>query len=257
MRILKKIWWLPFAVYLVVMPAFITDIAYDTSCKKIEIDISDSLDYSFVTSEGIFSLIHNDGEKILGKLISEIKVKEIESRIRTIRELEKVEVYSTVDGVLHVEADQRDPLLRIMTTYGNSFYVDKHGVIIPYSDSYTPRLLVVSGNIDIPDEYISRGEINSAPDDELIKQVYKMAIFLNGDEFWSAQVEQVWVNNRNEFELVPRAGRHIIKFGGQNDMENKFRDIKAFYLEILPVIGWDKYREINLRYKGQIVCKKR
>jgi cell division protein FtsQ len=215
------------------------------------------MDYSFVTRAGIFSLIHNENEKVLGEVVRNLEVKKIESRIATIRELEKAEVYMTVDGILHVDADQRDPIMRVITTFGNSYYIDKHGIIIPHSESYTPRLVVISGNIELPDDCIGRGEIYSLPDNKLIKQAYKMAAFINNDDFWSSQIEQVFVNSKQEFELVPRVGRHIVKFGNQMRMENKFNDLKVFYLNALPEMGWEKYKEINLRYDGQIVCKKR
>ena len=35
----------------------------------------------------------------------------------------------------------------------------------------------------------------------------------------------------------------------------KFRKLLAFYRNIAPEKGWTRYSEVNLKYKGQIVCK--
>lgn len=40
-------------------------------------------------------------------------------------------------------------------------------------------------------------------------------------------------------------------------VNDKFTRLKIFYKEGLPYEGWDKYSEINLKYDGQIVCRKR
>ena len=37
--------------------------------------------------------------------------------------------------------------------------------------------------------------------------------------------------------------------------EQKFRKLLAFYRNIAPEKGWTRYSEVNLKYKGQIVCK--
>jgi cell division protein FtsQ len=39
-------------------------------------------------------------------------------------------------------------------------------------------------------------------------------------------------------------------------VREKFEKLKIFYREAIPYEGWDKYEEINLKFKRQIVCKK-
>jgi cell division protein FtsQ len=40
-------------------------------------------------------------------------------------------------------------------------------------------------------------------------------------------------------------------------LEEKLEQLKTFYKEAMPYEGWKKYRTISVKFKGQIVCKKK
>ena len=73
----------------------------------------------------------------LGKPVKDISVSEIESRINVLRELKEAEVYMTIDGTLHVYADQRNPVMRVMPDNGGDFFVDEDGVVVRKRNLYT------------------------------------------------------------------------------------------------------------------------
>jgi len=254
-RILAKIWWIPAALYLVIAPVFLGERIDETICREISINIKDSSEYSFVKSSDLFSMIHYQGNEVLGIGINAIDLEAVEAKISELRELHHAEVYRTIDGTLHVEADQRDPLLRVITAYGNSYYIDEYGMIIPHISDYTPRLLVVNGNIEVPDECIAGKPVNLLEEENILKKVFEMSSFIANDDFWSRQVEQVYINKQEELEIVPRVGQHIIRFGQVEDYMKKFSKLKTFYQTALPEVGWNRYREIDIRFENQIVCK--
>ncbi len=257
MRWLKLIWWFPLAIYMIVSPSFVADIAYRENCNRIEIDIKDSLDNALVSSDMLFSLIHNDDNLRLGTPMSEIDIESIETQLKEINELSSVEVYSTIDGTLHVEADQRDPIVRIITSYGNSYYIDDTGVIIDHSSDYTPRVLVVSGAISVPDKAINKGNVNSLAKTELLVEILDLVKEINSHDLWSSQFEQLWVSEDGNVELIPRVGNQVIKLGNPEGYRQRLKNLEAFYKDAIHDVGWNSYREINLMYEGQIVCKKR
>ena len=37
-------------------------------------------------------------------------------------------------------------------------------------------------------------------------------------------------------------------------LEDKFKRLELFYRYGLKKVGWDKYKTVNLSFKGQIVC---
>ena len=257
MNLIKKIWWLPLLIYMIISPSFISDKLYDGICRDISISVSDSVQYRFITSGKLLSMLQDEGPELLGARLGSINIREIESMLRQLRELETVEVYLTTDGVLHVEADQRDPLMRVISEYGNNYYIDKYGMVIPHSNIFTPRLTVVSGNIEVPDSCILGRSILEQEDNSRIKQAFRIIEFIYEDEFWSRQLEQIWINEVGDFELVPRVGDHIVKFGPPENYETKFNILRTFYDQSLPAAGWEKYEEIDMRFRGQLVCRKK
>ncbi len=257
MRIIRKIWWIPLVLYMIIMPSFISDKVFSENCRSISITIVDSASYRFITSAYINSMLQSENERILGRPINEISAGDIEDRVREIRELESVEVYKTADGVLHIEADQRNPVVRIITNYGNSYYLDNDGEIIPHSLVYTPRVIVVSGNIFVPDNSIAEGNIRSLAEENILKKILEIVKLINENEFWAGQIEQLWISEDGNIDIIPRVGNHVIKIGSPERFEKKLGYLEELYLQALPKAGWNKYREINLMYEGQIVCKKR
>ncbi|MBN2763484.1 MAG: hypothetical protein JXR41_10365, partial [Bacteroidales bacterium] len=89
-----------------------------------------------------------------------------------------------------------------------------------------------------------------------IYDVFKLARYIEQDEFWRAQIQQIYVTASGEFELIPRVGSHVIEFGRADAMEEKLYKLKLLYLQGFNKIGWNHYSRINLEYDNQIVCIK-
>jgi len=257
MRIVRKIWWLPLVVYMTIIPSFISDKVYNEACREIRINILDSTLYGFVSPGTLLSIIQADNTSLLGRKLNTIDLKDIEKNLSAVRELKGVEVYITVDGILHVDADQRDPVMRVITSYGNNYYIDKDGFVIPHSISYTPHLLVISGHIEVPDSCILGKSILEMDNELMVNKAFSIVKYINENEFWDRLFEQIWINEKDEIELVPRLGDQIIKFGDAGNYEWKFMVLESFYRQALPVMGWNKYDEIDLRFEGQLVCRKK
>jgi len=92
---------------------------------------------------------------------------------------------------------------------------------------------------------------------ELLPDLFRLVQFINGSKFWKAQIEQIYINQKKEIELVPRVGNHTIILGSVDDLREKFENLEAFYEQGLSKYGWNKYKTINLKFKNQIVCTKR
>ncbi len=257
MRLIKKIWWMPLVVYMTIIPSFMADRVYNEICHKIKISIIDSAEYRFITSNNILGMIQDKNYDLLGLTLNTINLEGIENILSGIRELERVEVYTTADGVLHIDANQRDPVMRVITAYGNNYYIDKNGYVIPHRLTYTPRMIVVSGNIEVPDSCILGKSILGLDENSLMRKTFSLVEYINADEFWNSLIEQLWINGKGEFELVPRVGDHIVKFGKSDNSEWKLNVLRVFYNEAMPVAGWDKYDEIDMRFNGQLVCRKK
>ena len=58
-----------------------------------------------------------------------------------------------------------------------------------------------------------------------------------------------------EVDLIPRSGRHVIRFGRLERTEEKLDKLLRFYRKGLSEIGWNVYRIIDIRYTDQVVCR--
>ena len=88
-------------------------------------------------------------------------------------------------------------------------------------------------------------------------KLYELGKFIQNDPFWKAQVEQINVTTKQEFEIVPRVGDHILFLGKGGDYQEKFRKLRIFYNEALNQVGWNKYERISIEFNNQIICTKK
>jgi cell division protein FtsQ len=122
---------------------------------------------------------------------------------------------------------------------------------MPLNPDFAPRVLVANGNItETPvDTAYARTRV--------LRDLLSVARYCAADKFWHSQIEQLYVDNFMDIILIPKVGNHSIVFGSGDDLEQKFAQLKTFYLKGLNNIGWDKYKSINLKYKGQIVAERK
>jgi cell division protein FtsQ len=258
MKKLLRILFIVPILYLMVLPAYMAHRTYSVPCSGISINIKDSSEYHFLTKRDILNLIDEKNTRVLGQPVRNISLLEIENRIAGLRELKTAEVYMTIDGELHVYIDQRDPVMRVMANNGGDYFVDEEGVVVRRRNLYTPRLHIVGGNVNISSAMLNGiSVLDTSIKNSSLKDIYPLVIFINGDSFWSAQIDQIYVDNDDEIDLIPRTGNHMIHLGTTENFEGKLRNLEAFYKKVLPVVGWNKYELINLEFKDQIVCRRR
>ena len=77
------------------------------------------------------------------------------------------------------------------------------------------------------------------------------------DDFWRAQITQVYVRDTLNVELVPRVGSQIIALGDLSGYEYKLMKLRSLYASRLPGEGLNRYDRIDLRYGRQVVCKRK
>lgn len=244
--------WLIMISGLIVSLSFVSKEEKKVKCTEIIVNIDPEHELQFIDRETILRTIRADGneKKIIGQSIVSLNIPLLEQELEANKLIRNAEVYTDMNGVLHIHINQREPVLRVINTNGHSFYIDKKGGKMPVSTMFTARVPIATGNIY--ESYKDNDSIESF----IGKELFKIATYVDKDAFWKAQIEQIFVTGENELVLVPKIGDHTIAFGTTENMEDKFDKLMLFYREALNRIGWDKYSSIDLRYKDQIVCKK-
>lgn len=265
MKIFKNILvWGFIIAYLAVTMSFVKEKRNKILCHDIQVEILDSLTNGFITVRDIEDFFHETDMNIIGAPVQSINTKELERKLNKYASVKNSEVYVTLNGDICVEIDQRNPILRVINKKGQSYYIDQEGTIMPLSSQYSSHVLIANGNI------VEHYEVNRTRElycDQLAEEqweknhlmcdLYVLSKFIYENKFWKAQIEQVYVNNEQEFELIPRVGAHIITFGTIENYQKKFRNLRAFYLQGLNNVGWNKYEKINIKFDNQVICTKR
>lgn len=176
--------------------------------------------------------------------------------------VEHVSIHKTMQGDLFIHIKQRRAVFRVFNLWKDAFYVDDNGFKFPTSNQYTPRVLIVCGHI--PERVNDNASLITISDNtqdtvpkNLIFKIFQVAQKISKDKFWSKQISMVYVNEYKQFEFVPVLGNQRIIFGDTDRMDEKFENLKALYLKGFPRVGWDTYQHIDLRFNGQIICKKK
>lgn len=263
-RIIKNIlYWLVAVGYVILTLSLISLEKAKISCTTVDIDVIDSVRNRFVDHDDVLKKIATEGIRTIGQPLDSVNRAEIEDAIMQIPAVKNAEVYMNLDGVLHIDIRQRTPLVRVVNYNGESYYIDIDGFLMPLSDKYSAHVQVASGNLNYPFATFSKQnvmEVESADElnrEFLLDDIYTLAGYFKRNSLWDAQIEQLYVNNSFEFELIPKVGNHIILLGKLDQYEEKLNSLEILYKRAFQKIGWNKYKVINLKYRNQIVCTKR
>lgn len=122
-----------------------------------------------------------------------------------------------------------------------NYYVDNDKRFFPTTINHAAYVPVVSGRVT--QSFITN-------------ELFDFISFLEMNEFWNAQIEQIYVRDDMKVELVPRVGDGVILLGRLDGYEKKLSNLEKLYVYGFNKLGWDKYSVINLQYEGQVVCKR-
>ncbi len=249
-------------VYMILVSGFIGGKERLQKISALQIEVVDSTENQFIRSASIRNILEQKKYNIFGNESSQIDLEGIEHSLRSRQIIKDAQAFITEPGVLHLKISQKKPFVRVFNRYGQGYYLDQEGNIIPLSQSFSPFVIVANGFIAEPFTVGKTLNINEARHDSLplslhtIYDVYELATFITADKFWNSQIEQIYVNSNYDFELIPRVGSHIIELGRVEDLDEKFDNLKLLYTEGFSKLGWNKYGKISLKYNNQVVCTK-
>lgn len=250
----KRIWkpiliglcWVSSLAGLVVLMSFIEIKKNGVVCRNVKVLIPGN--QYFIDKEEVDNILQMSNHAIVGHQMTQINIHDLENKLKANPFIEAARVYTDMDGEIVVEISQRQPMLRVINHYDQDFYIDQHGLKVPLSLNFTARVLVANGFIT--ERFANRVDTLQTP---MARGLLKTVTFISRDSLWDAQIAQIYVNQEQEIELVPRVGSQRILLGNADSLDIKFRNLKAFYQQALPRVGWDAYKIINVKYANQVI----
>jgi cell division protein FtsQ len=222
----------------------------EISIKDISIKIENLQENHFLDEGDIVDLMQLSKENLAGTSIDAINLKSIEKKIKRQPFIKNANLYSDLKGNLVVRAELRRPIARIVRNDGPDGYIAEDGTIMPVSEKFTSRVILVSGSY--VSKILEQNNMNAKAES---RQILDLINEIRANQFWNAQIAQLDIDNKTRVTLYPQVGDERIEFGKPDDLEIKFKKLMIFYKEILPRTGWNKYNRVNLEYEGQIVTE--
>lgn len=237
-RVLKYLFFVGFLVSL----GFLFSFSKKKNSQKKVTDINIEFQQQnaiFLNHEIVNKLLIQNDETVKNKEKSVIDLYSLEQKVKQNPYVENAAVFLTVDGSLKASIKQRNPVARIVGE-NSAYYVDKEGVVVPISDIYSARVLLISG-IKSKDE---------------IKEMLPLINKINRDVFLKKEIIGVRKLKSNDLQFAVRSGDYKIDFGKNSDLEIKFKKLKAFYNKNFEDSTINNYKKISLKYHNQVVCTK-
>jgi cell division protein FtsQ len=241
--------WLVCLSGLVVLMSFIEGKKQAVVCTQVKVLIPGNR--SFIERKEVDNIVATSEGQLVGRELKSINIHRLENALRANPFIEFAKVYADMDGVIRIQIRQREPIVRVINSASQDYYIDRNGLKIPVSPNFTARVLVANGNIL---EGFA-GDVDTLST-KLAKDIFKTALYIAQDTLWNEQIEQLFVNAKSDIEMIPRVGNQKIILGNADSLETKFGNLLAFYKKAMPKVGWDTYKTINIKYANQVVCEK-
>ena len=263
-KVIKEIaFWGILGIYLLIIIIFSANKMSALRYNAVTIIISDSTQHQFINADDVTKILTENKIRIYGTPLDSLNTLKLEKLIKQSNNVIKnIEVFSTYQGKLFVQITQRNPILRIITYNHTSFYIDEDGHLMPFSTKYISRVPVATGNINaniemFPSNFSAQTSVCKFPYEKTIHNLFTFSTIIYNNPFWQKNVEQLVIKSENQLIIIPEVGNFIINFGSLKNIRNKLKYLKIMYKDVLPKVGWNKYNEINLSYRNQIVCTKK
>ncbi|HCL05633.1 MAG TPA: hypothetical protein DHW64_06580 [Chitinophagaceae bacterium] len=219
------------------------------TCTDIKIEITGIEENMFIDEKDILELV-NQSRKVIGAPVSMLNLRSMETALEKNPWVKNAEMFLDNQQVLQIQIEERQPVARVFTMQGGSFYLDSTGVRLPLSDKLSARVPMFTG---FPSDNLKL----SKPDSSLLKDVVKLGRYILADSFWTAQVAQVDIEPGRQFELIPVFGDHVVSIGKAENLEAKFNRLYTFYKQAWLQHGIHYYEKINVQFDKQVVAVKK
>jgi len=208
------------------------------------------------TADGLFLIQGQDVTKrldsgpqgaLIGQAIPQLAYEPLERLLELDPYVAGAELYTGFDGKLHVTIEQNEPVLRVHHRGGPDYYVGPTGDVLPLSKHDVARVMVLTGNVR---------PFKEAVGDTVAIEAYRLARIIEQDELLRPLIEQIDLRG-GEYTLIPKLGSAEFRLGKLDRLPAKIDRLKIFLQGVTPEVGWEMYQSIDLRYDGQVVCRKR
>lgn len=240
--------WIMAALSVVIVAYFVVSWIYTSStaanrvCEGVLVSVHDTSEIHFVTPEDLAGELGELPKNARYTRLRDIDIDSIERMLSVFDKIEHVNVNLLSSGKILIDVWPMRPIARIFDSAGHSYYINRSGKRIAANHRYFLDVPIIYGDFSA-----------SFPATSLIP----LLDYIESDPDWNEAVAMIEVRSPNDIIVVPAIRGHVINLGDTLNLPDKFRRVKLMYSKVMASKGWDYYKEISVKWGGQIVGVKR
>ena len=217
-------------------------------CSDVVIGIKGEGDKLYVEKSDVIKMMEKQaGGTLKNRSVAQIDISKLEHVLESNAWIRNAELYFDSKDALHVSIEEREPVARVFTLDGSSFYIDSSGQRMPLLEKVSARVPVVTG-------FTNSRKLNSR-DSVILSQVKTLTQYINTHEFWNEQIGSIDITGQGTFELIPVIGDHVIRIGDAGNLDEKLNRLYIFYKQVMSKVGFNKYKVVDVEFDGQVVAE--
>ncbi len=214
----------------IVLGSYFDDLYKNEKLKETQVHIY-PMSKTFIMPDEVIKLMN-----VKDSILKRIDIDSLEWILEQNGYIDNAEVYRDLNGRLVAEVEQYKPVARFIGQ--TSYYLDKNGNKKPLSKYYTEKVVLVYG-----DMYSGHKEKLK----DLIKQIYN-------DKHLNEIVSEIHLNGK-KIRLITDKLSAGINIDLNENIPAQLYKLKAIYSYLVKQNLTEKYRQIDLQFENQAVCK--
>ncbi len=219
-------------------------------CESIKITPHSQNESILVTQHDLEQMMADARVEVIGKKVKEVQLEPISEILENNPYVEKVNFVHFSNNKLLIDYTLKEIVLHVFNAKGEHYFVDSKGYLLPFSPKMTDYLPIANGNIQ--QSYKKGSKINKQ-----LLPLFTISQEINKDDYYKAQFRQLYLNDQHQVELVSSVGHHVILFGDETNAAEKLSNLKHVYQDGLTHLGYDRYAQLDARFKNRIIAQKK
>lgn len=238
------------ALALLAVLATVNQYQEEVTLSEVQVNILAASDNGFMNEGRVLEAMGwPGGVAPLGTRLDQLSLNLLEDSLKKHPFVKQAELYKSLQGALHIEVEMREPVARLMNNSGEDVYLDADGYKFPISPLHSSNVLLV------------RGDFEEAVADtfgcETVLACLPVLTYIHHHPYWNTYFSEVDLKGNGELILHPRRDNMIIEFGHPLRISEKLTNLKAFLTNIMSHEDRPRFKQISIKYKGQVVATKR
>ena len=253
-KILSIVTWVLTAAALIALFIFAREDYLTSPIKALSVNIERESDSGFIKGRALLT----DLNRLRGSAnIGTVNMLSIQKRLETNPWIESSASYIDLDGTLCINVKEYTPALRVFGNNGKSVYLTEDAVCIPTNRLYTPHVLIANGNFTLRNDTTSFALCDTLAEDQALIEMLHVFKAIEHNPFMQSCIGQVYRNRKGEFDIVVKDIDARVTLGDTCQIDDKLLRAEIFIKQKAGSTEIKGMKNINLKYKNQVVCTKR